>query len=73
MQLVELMQLNSMDKQQLVELCNALYELLQQRQAPLPAFTYIPSNPPAPYAPPFVPVPNTWPYGSTITCSSEVK
>ena len=71
MKFEEIMELNSLDKIQLVQLCNALYELLQQRPAQAPAFTFIPSNPPAPYVPPFVPVPNPWPYGPTIISSNE--
>jgi hypothetical protein len=66
MQLVELMQLNSMDKQQLVELCNALYELLQQRQAPAPAFTFIPQVPYVPYV-----TTNPMPLGGITFCSNE--
>lgn len=70
-ELSERMDLAGMSKDQLVGLCNALYSLLQQRQAPAPAFTFIPVNPPAPYVPPFVP--NPWTYGPTIISSNEVK
>ena len=63
MQLEEIMQLNAMDKQQLVELCNALYELLQQRPAPAPAFTFIPQ---VPYV-----APNPMPLGGITICSNE--
>ena len=45
MQLQELMDLTSLDKSQLVSLCNALYELLNQRQAVAPVFTFSPQQP----------------------------
>ena len=65
MQLSDFMQLNKMEKEQLVELCNALYELLQQRPAPAPAFTFIPQLPSLPF------IPNPMPLGGITICSNE--
>jgi len=63
--LSELMDLAGMSKEQLVGLLNAMYELLQQRQAPAPAFTFfIPTNPNMPYISPTV-VPMTPVLGDT--------
>ena len=53
MKLDEIVQLNSMNKAQLVELCNALYELLHQgMRVPMqvPQFVF-PVNTPVPYVP----------------------
>jgi hypothetical protein len=67
MQLSDFMQLNKMEKEQLVELCNALYELLQQHQlTQTPAFTFIPQAPYVPYV-----APNPIPLGGITICNSE--
>lgn len=76
MLLEEILELNKMSKTQLVQLCNALYELLQQRNVPLPALTFIPSNPPTPFTPyvPPVIVPQgttTVPYHYEVTCQNQ--
>ena len=68
MQLSDFLQLNKMEKEQLIELCNALYELLQQRPAQAPAFTFIPQAPYVPYV-----APNPMPLGGITICSNESK
>jgi hypothetical protein len=69
MQLEEIMQLSAMDKRQLIELCNALYELLQQRTVQAPVFI------PSPYTPQLPTYP-TWFNGAPqspyqVTVSNE--
>jgi hypothetical protein len=72
MQLSDFMQLNKMEKEQLVGLCNAMYELLQQRQAPSPAFTFFP---PQPTVQPFVAPNNPWPMwnGNNVICNESTQ
>lgn len=65
-ELSENMDLAGMSKDQLVGLCNALYSLLQQRQAPAPTFVF----PSQPTVQPFVAPYNPWPPFGTVICNS---
>lgn len=70
------MHLNTLSREQLIELCNALYELLRKHPVQAPQFVF-PVNPPipyVPYAPPvsptFLPTPG-FP-GGTVVCANEL-
>lgn len=68
------MALHELSKEQLIELVNALYTLLQ-RPAPAPAYTFIP-NPYQPVNVPFVPSMNipglgTWPTNGNAVCANN--
>jgi hypothetical protein len=66
MQLVDLMNLKSYSKEQLIDLCNALYELANNRPQLQP---YILTN--GPYVAPAVP---SWPvWQNPVTFTTEVK
>jgi hypothetical protein len=70
MKLDEILDLSSIDKAQLVQLCNALYELLQQRPAVNPYFTFVPQQP-LPYVPPVIPYVPGFPDGTTVCANNS--
>jgi hypothetical protein len=72
--LTDTMQLSKMDKEQLVELCNALYELLQARQPQ--ALEGLPKKPPTIAVPyntpyPYNPIPNNAYQTTQTTCQNQ--
>jgi hypothetical protein len=74
--LSELMDFSNYTKPQFVDLCNALYHLLEQRAAQAPQVTIL--GPPAPYVPPMYP---TWnagtaaplPQGGVTICNDTTE
>lgn len=66
MYLLDVMQLNKLEKEQLIELCSALYELLQQRQTNFVVSSPVPAPTPVPVVYPTNPYPFSEPW--KITC-----
>jgi hypothetical protein len=66
-ELSEIMDLHGMSKDQLIGLCNALYEIAKQRSVQAPAFTWLPN----PYVPPVMPQYPIWtlPQGGITVCN----